>query len=413
MSARLRRAALLAFALAGFLGTAEARQPTLVVERAVLVMRHGIRAPLQGEVPEATRTSADWPRWPVAPSRITPHGERALAIVAQADRRLLAGRGLLTREGCPATGTVRIHSNSSDRTIASGAAYAKGFAPGCAIAIEHRPLGEPDPTFEPLRARATRFDTVAAVASIERETGGMAALVRHHRAELSLLDRVLDCRPLTEGCVPAGAPSVVPGEDGRDILLSGPIRATSGIAQVLLLEYLEGMPRADVGWGRADAATLQRLGALHAALFAVFTRPSYMAAHQSAVLGREVLQSLSDAGPRLTVLMGHDTNVTALAAALQIDLQAPGYATNDVPPGGALQIERLRDTRSGASFVRVSYRTQPPAALRAATGVTSLVPLVVPGCGKLLCPADTFRSLLQKRLAPIDDSADPRATSPR
>ncbi|MDT8758086.1 histidine-type phosphatase [Sphingomonas psychrotolerans] len=394
------------------LAPAEARpRPTLVAERAVLVMRHGIRAPLPGEVPEATRTRGDWPRWPVAPSRITPHGERALALVAQADRRLLAWRGLLTSAGCPAPGMIRIHTNSSDRTIASGEAYARGFAPGCAVTVEHRPLGEADPIFEPLRARATRFDAGAAIASIERETGGMAALVRRHRAELALLDRVLGCPASPQGCVPAGPPSLQPGEGGHDIILSGPIRATSGVAQVLLLEYLEGMSRADVGWGRADAETLRRIGALHAALFTVFTRPTYMAAHQSAVLGREVLRSLGDAGPRLTVLMGHDTNVTALAAALRVDLKAPGYAANDVPPGGALQIERLRDTRSGASFVRVSYRTQPPAGLRAGTQATSLVPLRIPGCGEILCAAETFRSLLQKRLAPLDGEGETSALS--
>jgi 4-phytase/acid phosphatase len=34
----------------------------LVVERAVLVMRHGIRAPLDGEVPPDTRTGVLWSR---------------------------------------------------------------------------------------------------------------------------------------------------------------------------------------------------------------------------------------------------------------------------------------------------------------------------------------------------------------
>lgn len=57
--------------------------------------------------------------------------------------------------------------------------------------------------------------------------------------------------------------------------------------------------------------------------------------------------------------MGHDTNVTALAAALDVDLSASGYATNDVPPGRAILIERLHDRRTGERFVRVSYRTQP------------------------------------------------------
>jgi 4-phytase/acid phosphatase len=139
----------------------------LIVERAVLVMRHGIRAPLEGEVPKDTRTDQPWARWPVAQSAITPHGERALEIVAAADRQMLAARGLLPRTGCPDADAIHIHSNSSIRTITSGEAYARGFAPGCTIAIAHRPLGEADPVFEPLRARATDFDANEAVTAVE------------------------------------------------------------------------------------------------------------------------------------------------------------------------------------------------------------------------------------------------------
>ena len=186
----------------------------------------------------------------------------------------------------------------------------------------------------------------------------MAALARRHDAALAQLDQVLGCTSTEGGCVLAGTPAISASADGRDLVLTGPIRAASGIAQVLLLQEVEGLPRKSVGWGRADLETLTEVGALHAALFAVFTHPPYMAAHQAAVLGREVLASLSSDGPRLTIFMGHDTNVTALAAALRVDLKAPGYATNDVPPGGALLIERLRDARTGARLVRVSYRTQ-------------------------------------------------------
>ncbi|MEG8055573.1 histidine-type phosphatase [Sphingomonas sp. Leaf230] len=372
----------------------------LVVERAVLVMRHGIRAPLDGEVPLDTRTGAPWPAWPVAESRITPHGVRALEQVAAYDRRLLAARGLMTPNGCLA-GVVRIRSNTSDRTIASGQAYAEGLAPGCDLAIEHKPLGTADAIFEPLRARATAFDARVGIASINRETGGMAALARRHGAALARLAQVLGCTSVERGCVPAGTPAVSASADGHDLVLAGPIRAASGIAQVLLLQEVEGLPRESVGWGRADPATIEQLGALHAALFAVYTHPSYMAAHQAAVLGREVLASLSSTGPRLTVFMGHDTNVTALAAALRVDLKAPGYATNDVPPGGALLIERLRDASTGARFVRVSYRTQSPETLRGLGQSASLVALKIPGCASLVCPAATFSRRLVSHLAPL------------
>jgi 4-phytase / acid phosphatase len=379
-----------------------AAAPKMVVERAILVMRHGIRAPLGEEVPEGTRTSAPWARWPVAESRVTPHGARALEIVAREDRLLFAAHGLLPPDGCPGKGDVRIWTNTSERTIASGVAYARGFAPQCALPVEHRASGEADPLFEPLRTHATRFDAATAVADIERDTGGMAALVRRHAAGIAQLDRVLGCTPRAGGCVPFGVPRVLPADAGRSIELQGAIRATSGVAQVLLLQYVEGLPLGQVGWGRADPATLRRIGALHAALFTVFTRPPYMAAHQTAALGSHILAALSAReGPRVELLMGHDTNVTALAAALRVDLRAPGYAVNDVPPGGAILIEQLRDTRSGRAFVRASYRTQSPGTLRALGRATTLRPLRIAGCGAVLCAADTFATLLRGRIAPL------------
>jgi len=373
--------------------------PPLVLERAVLVMRHGIRAPLAGEVPTSTRSAAPWPAWPVAEGQVTAHGARALAIVGAADRRLLAARGLVAPTGCLA-GAVRIRSNSVARTIASAHAYARGLSPACRLPIEHRPADAADPIFEPLRAQATAFDARAAIASIDRATGGMAALAARHRATLATLDRVLGCGPTPPGCLAAGAPAIRVGEDGRSIALAGPMRSASGIAQVLLLQQLEGWRWRDVGWGRADAATIRRLEALHAALFDVVARPRYMAAHQAATLGRAVIAALAPPSPRLTLFMGHDTNLAALSAALGIDLAAPGYARNDIPPGAALLFESLRD-RHGRRFVRLSYRTQSPAALRALRSQVTLKTVKIPGCHAGSCPAATFAKHLRAKLAPL------------
>ena len=322
-----------------------------------------------------------------------------MAILGRADRRWLATTGLLPANGCPRDGQVRVHANTAQRTIASGDAFLTGFAPGCAIHADHLPSAATDPIFEPLRAGSTRFDAVRAVAAIDRFTGGAEALARRHAATIRLLDKTLGCG-LAAGCSPLAPSRVTPAADGRGIDLSGPIRITSGTAQVLLLAYAEGL---DVGASPADAATLRRLGALHAALFDVFTRSPYMAAHQAAVLGRHMLDALADpAGPRVDVLVGHDTNVTALAAALHVDLVAPGYATNDVAPGGALLLERLHDPASGRAYVRAFYRTQSPTDLRTLAEQVTMTPLRIHGCGADgLCEAAAFDRLLRGRLAAL------------
>ena len=377
-----------------------ARTTGLTLDRVVGLMRHGVRAPLDGEVPHGTRTAKPWPRWTTPESHLTPHGAEALIAEARADRAKWVAQGLLPVTGCPAEGAVRIWTNSASRTIASGEAYAQGLAPDCKLPVGHRAPGQVDPLFEPLRARATRFDAKAAVADINRFTGGMDALVARHREGLRLLDTVLGCGD-PKGCDPAGPARLTPSADGHGIDLSGPIRTASGTAQVLLLQYAEGLTPS-VGGVPVDGAMLARLGGLHVALFDVYSRSPYMAGHQSAAFGRHMLDALTAArGSQIDMLVGHDTNVTALAALLGFDLVAPGYATNDAAPGGAILIQRWHD-RQGQPFVTLSYRTQSPERIRSHAGTVTVTPVQVRGCpvGQP-CPLDRFVTLMRERLAPL------------
>jgi len=337
------------------------------VERVVMVMRHGVRAPIVGEAPEGTLTGDPWPTWPVPPEHLTAHGAKALEALGRSDRRWLAGLGALPRRGCPAPGRVRIWTNTAQRTIASGEAFAEGLAPGCALLVGHRAPDEVDPLFEPLRAGVAPFVAAAAIASIQAYTGGVDRLAARLQPELDELDRVLGCGD-AKGCSPRRLSRVTPSADGRGIDLAGPVRDASGTAQVLLLQYAEGLSPGRSSWRAVEPGALKRLGALHAALFDVFTRPPYMAARQAGPLGRRVLAALDAPGAGgLDVFVGHDTNVTALAAALGVPLDAPGYASGDVPPGGALIFMSLVDA-TGNRSVRVCYQTQSPDALRRPSG---------------------------------------------
>lgn len=371
-----RRAAkaLLACAILAWAGVCQAGAPR--VEHVVVIMRHGVRAPIIGEAPEGTRTGAPWPTWPVPAEHLTPHGALAMERLGRSDRAWFAGLGVLPARGCPAPGQVRIWTNTAQRTVASGEAFAQGLAPGCELAVGHRAASEVDPLFEPLRAGVAPFDPAAAIASIQAYTGGVDRLADRLKPELDELDRVLDCGA-PQGCQPASQSGLKASADGRGVDLSGPIRDASGTAQVLLLQYVEGLSPNGSRWTGIEPAALKRLGALHAALFDVFTRPPYMTARQAGPLGRRVLETL-ESGPRVDVLVGHDTNVTALAAALGVPLDAPGYAVGDTPPGGALVLMSLVD-EAGRRTVRVYYRTQSPDALRRLSDDVTRQEITLPG----------------------------------
>jgi 4-phytase/acid phosphatase len=336
----------------------------LRLEKTVLLYRHGVRAPLEPEAALDDLPHQPLPTWPVAPSLLTPHGGLALERIG-AWRRAQFIRAGLWHQACPTAQDLAIWTNTAARTIASGAALGRGLAPGCIVAVGHLPVDQTDPLFEPLHISRLPFEGDAALRSIAQYTGGPAALAARHNAALREMARVIGCARAAPPCdLAADAGRVALSADGHDIALSGAIRKYSGTAQVFLLEYLEGLPMEQVGWGRASPASLRRLGTLHAALFDVYTRPPYMAARVAGPLAQRMAAILHDPhAPKVSIFMGHDSNVSALAALLGVKIAAKGYAAGDPPPGGALAIEVLRDA-SGRRWAQTYFEAAEPDQIR-------------------------------------------------
>ncbi|ASK95602.1 MULTISPECIES: histidine-type phosphatase [Xanthomonas] len=347
---------------------APASAQTAQLERVVVVFRHGVRAPLQGEAAAAHYADQPWPQWSTPASLLTPHGRQGVRLSGEYLRQWLVQQALLPRSGCPATGSMSVWANTDQRTIESGALLADALAPGCGVVAGHREAGSNDPLFRPIEAGTLPFDAAAAVASIQQQTGGPAALLQGHAAELQALQQILGCTRTP--CDFAQMPSTLaPSANGRGLKLGGPIDLTSGTGEVLLLQYAEGLPLAQVGWGRATPERLAQVSRLHALLFDIYARPHYMASRSGAPLAREVLQRFGDAqAPKVSVFVGSDTHIAALSGLLDVHFHLPGYGADDPPPGGALVLGLWRES-DGRQLVRARYLAQSLDQLR------TLVPL--------------------------------------
>lgn len=374
---------------------------TLKVERVVVLMRHGVRPPTKAPAMPAGVAARPWPSWPVAPGWLTPHGAAAVRLVAAADRTGFVAGGLMPATGCPRTDSVRLVADSDERTIATAEAYRDALLPHCDAAIEHRPEGEHDPLFSPVGEDApidavTARDAVLAAAG----PGGIAAVEAEVRPDLARLDAIL-CGGAAAGCGVAAEPgALVAAKDGR-AKLTGSLDRGSTAAQILLLEYAEGKPLAEVGWGRASGADISRLSHLHALEFALLARPLPLARRNMALLAPLIRDAIvADRAPSIMMIAGHDTNVASLAGLIGVHWTVPGFATDDPAPGGALMLERLVD-RQGRRFVRVVYRSQTLDQMRSLsplTGSSGPVRQALPiaGCGgATLCPITRFAALLE------------------
>lgn len=399
--------ALLAVALLSGAAVAQPVPPApapLKLERVVMLMRHGIRPPTKGDpLPPGYATDA-WPRWGVGWGLLTERGAAGVKLLGQADRAAFAARGL-AGAGCP---RVALFASNKQRAIRTAESWAAGFMPGCAATVAHPGDTGPDPIFHGLDDEPESFDGAAAyrAALAAAPKGGIAAETRAYRGELALLAKVLGCAP--SACPALSEPSLLAAAPHDRPDLRGPLDVGSTASQTFLLEYLEGMPMAQVGWGRVTRSEIERLLRFHPLKFKYANRPDPVARAAGAPLARAVLDGLAGrAAAPVTLLAGHDTNIADLGGFLRIHWQVPSYPADDVPPGSALGFELLRDG-AGHRYVRAFYRAQTMDQLREQRPLTGgEVPfrqyLPMPGCGDTAAPTgcslDRFESLVRHRIA--------------
>jgi 4-phytase/acid phosphatase len=375
----------------------------LRLERVVMLVRHGVRAPLDTEAAPGL-AQGPWPTWPVVPSHLTPHGAAAATLMGAYQRLWLAANGLLPAQGCPTDAQLSIWTNSAERTIRTGEAMAQGLAPDCPLPVGHKPPGTLDPLFDPFEAGAATVDATAAVTAMEPEMGDVRNASTYLVPAIALTARGLGCDQATPACdLVQMRTTITPSADNRGVDLRGPVAQTAGAAQIFILQYLEGMAPDQVAWGRFGAGqglsdALAQISRLHGLQFDVFARNAYMAPRKAVALAPRMVEALTGAGqPPVTLLVGHDDNIAAIAGLLGVHFQVQGYGEDDPPVGGGLRLELWRDA-AGQALVRVAYVAQTPDQVRSLAPLGLASPpwsavLPLPGCGAL-CPVKTVTDKL-------------------
>jgi len=383
----------------------------LRLQRVVMLMRHGVRPPTKAKVAPEALHDKPWPKWSVDFGELTAHGYDAVRLLGRWDRANWAARGLLPAEGCPAEADVDVAASSKSRTQATARALVEGMAPGCTLHVEFPATPDDDVEFHPLDAGAMPIDADQALRAVAAlaPPGGMQAEVAANSQRFALLNKALGCsgvRKSTACDVSALPAGLVRNEKDRPDI-GDPFGLASTISQTFLLEYLEGMPMQDVAWGRLSRPEIETLLEFHSLKFYYEGRAPYVAARAASPLASRMLAAMQ-AGPRLTVLVGHDTNIADLGGFLDLHWKVPSYPRDDPPPGGALGFEVLADA-SADQFVRAFYRSQTMDQVRelqplSASNAPAYEYLQIPGCDSL-CPMTQFQKLVNSRL--VEPSRSP------
>jgi len=220
--------------------------------------------------------------------------------------------------------------------------------------------------------------------------------------------------------------TLAPGPGDSPATLHGPVTAGATMAENLLLEYTQGMSKADTGWGCIDGAALRTIMQVNSAnwdyakrttavahIFASTILDRILKTMQQSVNRAAVPGALGKPGDRLVILVGHDTNIVTVAGALQIDWVLDGRV-NDTPPGGALLFELWRPRDGGKPFVRLEYVAQTLEQMRNSDALTpanppAVAPIFVPGCSRqdLSCTWDGFSAAMRASIDPAYVAAQP------
>jgi 4-phytase/acid phosphatase len=407
---RWRATALVAYAVATvttMLALPAAAQGDEVLQKMVIVSRHGVATPLVAPTVLATWAAQPWPQWSQPAGDLTPRGAQLAALMGRWYRDTMGLLGALPAAGCPAPGAVYAYADVPERTQATARALLEGFAPGCNLRHTTRGSVSLDPLFHPVEAGVCTVDPfVAQTRVLERAGGDLNRIVRDLKPQFATLQGALDCcKPALctafgrgEACSLAELPTAITTTaGGAGVTLVGALPIAAAAAEILLHEFADGLPPAEVGWGRISAAQLRETQRLHTEYYDLTQRVPYLARKAGSSLLAKVAAAVTSSralgfgsvdpavrDAKLVAYVGHDTNIWNLAGTLDVSWLQPGYQRNQTPPAGALVFEVV-ETPAKKLKVYTSYVAQSPEQMRNRTALTlesppARTPLRLPGC---------------------------------
>lgn len=395
------------------MANAEAAPDGYQLEQVLLMSRHNLRAPLanNGSVLEQS-TAQSWPEWDVPGGQLTTKGGVLEVYMGHYMREWLAEQGLVKSGECPTSQSVYAYANSLQRTVATAQFFITGAFPGCDVPVHHQEkMGTMDPTFNPVITNDSPEFQQAAVKAMEAQR-------EHYKLEDSykLLEQVTDfkdsptCKEKQQ-CDLTAAKDKFTANAKEEPGVSGPLKVGNSLVDAFTLQYYEGFPLDQVAWGQIKTDQQWRvLSQLkNGYQDTLFTSPE-VARNVAAPLVKYIQKALAGGeakGPKITLLVGHDSNIASLLTAMDFkDYQLPEQ-NERTPIGGKIMFQRWHDANNNRELMKVEYVYQSSEQLRNGE-VLSLqqppkrVTLQLNGCptdANGFCPWDKFTEVLNKTVA--------------
>lgn len=343
-----------------------------VLEKVLLVSRHGIRSPTKPLATLEKKTGRTWSVWPVPPGELTDHGRADLALMGQFLQSWYAPLLPQASAPCASARAVFVWADSVDtRTRQSGDILTHALTRGCTSTAQSLPAGQHDPLFNALASGLAHLDQQRVMPPLTHAFQQDTAPGSPWAQAASALQAVFaptGCQQRKGPCF--SAPTVLSWKKGLPHAEGG-LNLSASTAENLLLEYEQGLPSTVFGGSQtatdnSATRTRQLLAVVlpaHALQSDRLRRLPALAVPRGHVLAETLLGALAGqpvplpdgsvlpASARLILFAGHDTTLDMLATLFGLDWAFADQPDRTAPDTTlAFELWRLPDGQKDVRF---------------------------------------------------------------
>lgn len=380
------------------------------LQQVLIMSRHNLRAPLanNGSVLEQSTPNA-WPEWDVPGGQLTTKGGVLEVYMGHYMREWLAEQKLVSAGECPASDSVYVRANSLQRTVATAQFFISGAFPGCDVPVHHQEkMGTMDPLFNPVITDESDAFAQQAVSAMETQRKQYAL-----GESYALLEKITRYRE-SPACKEKQQCSLADGKDTfsakyqQEPGVSGPLKVGNSLVDAFTLQYYEGFPLDQVAWGEIKTEQQWRVlsklkNSYQDSLFTSQQVARNVAKPLVKYLDNALVEEAGSAA-KITVLVGHDSNIASLLTALEFKPYQLHDQNECTPIGGKIVFQRWHDATANRDLMKIEYVYQSSDQLRNTQALTLDAPpqrvtLALKGCpvdANGFCPIDKFNTLMRE-----------------
>ncbi|XP_022126837.2 glucose-1-phosphatase [Pieris rapae] len=332
------------------------------LKQVLILSRHNIRAPLSSNLHYLS--SNTWPIWNVDSAFLTAKGALLEGYMGSFISNWLVEKGLLPA-GCPEQNTVHVYANTRQRTKATAKAFVDSAFKNCNITVYNKISNKMDPIFNPIIRNDSKELKSAIINEMEQKLRSLNMNEAYSRLnDIVDIKHAMICE-VDKICDFERAKNDIFYEIGKEPNVNGPLGFTNSIVDAFIMSYYEGMNIKDVAWGNMRTSKEWQL-------FSTITRGNQDVRFNSTVLAKEVAKPLlkyiynilNKKSPNFTLLVGHDSNLNSVMAAIGFKPFVLPDQYELTPIGGKLVFQRWHDTKTNEDLLKIEYVYQTMEQLR-------------------------------------------------